>query len=227
MRTGNQDDQAGLGRDTATSGLSSRRVGLALFGLVILILIAGFYLSRRLRPTVDETVVAVPARSQGSTTKLAHGTEPASTPPSSSPAVASVSPTASPEAAVRQAYLRYWNVYANALYTLDTSRLAEVTAGDELIQARQAVNNLQTQHHAAKIEIEHHIAVVSLAQSQAVIQDEYLNRSYLVDATTKQALQTPNSGQTENISCQLSLQNGIWKVVKVTRINETITHQGT
>lgn len=210
--------------ESMTNGWPSRSVGLALFALVLIILGGAFFLNDRLKPKVGiEPVV----------TGIVSVTATAIPTPISSPAqtIGGVAPPATVDsstekAAVIQAYLHYWDVYSNALLTLDTSHLSDAMAGDELVQARQVIDNLKAQHHAAKTEVDHHYAVVSLTQDTAVIQDKYLNRSYLVDATTKQPLQTPTSGQPETISCQLALQDGTWKVLKVIKINETITRQG-
>lgn len=207
-----------------TNGWPSRSIGLALFVLVLIILGGAFFLNDRLKPKVGIEPVVTGIASVTATAIPTQISSPA-------PTIGGVAPPATVDsstekAAVIQAYLHYWDVYSKALLTLDTSHLPEVMAGDELIQARQVVDNLQAQHHAAKTEVKHHLVVVSLTQNKAVIQDEYLNRSYLVDASTKRPLHTPTSGQTESISCQLSLQNGTWKVVKVIKINETITRQG-
>src|SRR5689334_10313104 len=117
------------GAMSAPAPVSDRRdvaVGLALLALVVVVLGGGSVLARRLRSPV--------------------GTEPAATAPVSPAATAQGAGTGAPggpvvvsqpsdiarlrtplEREVAQAYLRYWDVYAEAMGTLDPGRLSEVT----------------------------------------------------------------------------------------------------
>jgi hypothetical protein len=206
-------------------------IGLGLLAVVLLILGGAFFLNGRLKPKVGSDAVAFGDASVVAATRpTAPATVTSSTPSNptvSNTAIGQSSSTSAPDAtqAVSQAYLHYWDVYSNALYALDPSHLEDVLAGDELNRSRDAIDSLRSEGHAAKTEVQHHFAIIALTEDTATIQDEFLNKSYLVDATTRQAFQTPTSGNPETISCQLKLLDGTWKVVSVVKINETITSQ--
>lgn len=204
-------------------GWPSWAVGLALFALVLVILGGAFILDAPLKPKVGTEPVPTTVPSLAPTVAPTAAPSPGAT-IGGAVASSTVAPNAE-KTAVDQAYLRYWDVYTAALYSLDTSHLGEVMAGDELDQARQTIEGLRRDGHAAKIDVEHHFAIIDLTDSTATIQDEYLNTSYLVNAETKQPVGTPTSGEKQTISCQLRLLDGTWKVVKVVTINETITQR--
>jgi hypothetical protein len=201
-----------------------------MLALVLLILGGAFFLNNWLKPKVGIDAVAGDASLVAATQPASPAAAASSTP--SNPTVSGVavgqsSPTSTSDATqtVSQAYLHYWDVYSSALYMLDPSHLEDVLAGDELGRSRDAIDSLRSEGHAAKTDIQHHFAIIALTEDTATIQDEFLNKSYLVDAKTRQALQTPTSGNSETISCQLKLLGGTWKVVSVVKINETVTSE--
>lgn len=198
-------------------------VGLVLFALVTVILGGAFYLNAHLRPKVgiEPIATAAPSAARTATPSVA---------PSPLPTTSGVAPVApadanAEKAAVIQAYLRYWDVYNNALLTLDTSHLSEVMAGDELSQAEQFVDQLRAQHHAIKSDVSHNYDVTSLSPRVATINDQFIDRSYVIDTSTREPIGTPDPPATETISCRLEHVNGRWKVVRVVKINVTVVHQ--
>jgi hypothetical protein len=182
-------------------------IGLALLGMVVAILAGAFVLSDRLKPRVDTTPV------QAATTKGAEAT------PIAAPALATSLPApvpaaaASLEAEIEEAYLRYWDVRAEALLNQDPSRLSEVMAGAELTRTRQQIAELKAQGKAAKIIVEHRIAFLEVGETDARLYDEYFNKSYLVDAQSKQPLQAPGPGGVAKVSYQLRKIDGTWRVI--------------
>jgi hypothetical protein len=124
-----------------------------------------------------------------------------------------------PAQAVERAYLHYWDVYANALFTLDSSHLSEVMSGTELNGRRQQIDELRAQNQAAKIVVEHHYEIVLLGPTKAGVEDHYVNKSYTIDATSKRPLQSPGAGETEDVAFQLELIDGSWKVVSISQVN--------
>lgn len=201
-------------------------VGLVLLAVVLVVLAAAFLLDRQLRPRVGiEPSPTVPALAQSFETRTAA--------PSPTPAV-SASPTARAGAAeptlaasptgprvansplereIEQAYLKYWEIRSEALYNLDPSRLPDVMAGAELEREQQQISELKAQGRAVKIDVEHRIAFVRVGEANAELYDEYVNRSYLVDAQTKQPIRTPGPGGTAKVSYRLQKIDGVWKVV--------------
>ncbi len=221
-------------RDTGTEATSDPRrpwwpVGLALLGLVAVVLVGAVLLNRQFGPRVGveptpavQTVAqgtAVPTPQSAPTAAAASTTAPATaTPPAATATVPAVRVATSPlEREIEAAYQKYWDVRAEALYTLDPSRLPEVMAGAELERERQQIEELKVQGRAAKIDVEHRIAFVKVAETRAEIYDEYINKSYLVDAQTKQPIRTPGPGGIAKVSYQLQKIDGVWKVVDGTQ----------
>jgi hypothetical protein len=197
-------------------------IGIALLALVTVALVGAWLLNARFRPAAD--VVPNPTRTQSiagatPTASGAHVTTVAS-PPTEEATTGSPTTLANMEQAIEQAYLRYWTVYSEALYTLDTSRLEEVMAGTALALAAEQVEQLRSQGQAAKIDVEHNYVILDVGPTSAAIEDHYLNRSYLVDLATNQQLQSPGEGEVESIACRLELMGGVWKVVEVVQVSQ-------
>jgi hypothetical protein len=149
---------------------------------------------------------------QGSPTPAATATAtvaPTQTPPATT--------TVSPEEEVEAAYLRYWDVYADAVHNLDTSRLADVMTGPRLERALNEVQQLRDQGRAVDIVVENHPVVVQIESDRAVVYDEYENRSYFIDPTTKEALSSPEGSQTIRDTVTLTRVGQTWKVLDTLR----------
>jgi hypothetical protein len=139
--------------------------------------------------------------------------------PSASPTVTvEPTPTASPEEAVKEAYLHYWEVYGEALLNLDGSRLSEVMTGPRLERALQEIQQLEEQGRAVKIVVESRPVVVEVGSDEALVLDEYENRSYLIDAETKEPLsEPPTTGETIRDRVTLTRVGDTWKVLDTVR----------
>ena len=139
-----------------------------------------------------------------------------STPAATQTAAPTVVPTATPsvEEEVSQAYLHYWEVYAEAVFNLDESRLAEVMMSPHLERTQREIDNLRQRSRAAKIVVEHKFVVLKLdpAAGTATIRDEYTNRSYEVDAQTKDMVGQAGSGTVLTDTYFLVKDGGTWKV---------------
>jgi hypothetical protein len=142
------------------------------------------------------------------------GTAPA---PQVTAAAGTVAPTSGATASLEQeitaAYLRFWQVRSDALFVPDDSRLPEVMAGPALEREREQIGQLRAKGQAAKIVVEHHITFVSIAPTNAELYDEYENKSFPVDAQTKQPIGTPGPGGIAKVSYVLQKIDGTWKVV--------------
>ncbi len=208
-------------------------VGLALFGLVVVLLAGAFLLDRQFRPAVGvESPPAVAATGEPTdapvaivppTTEATPPTGQPTLPPTASAASAVPTTAGTPgglrvatsplELEIEAAYLRYWEIRSEALFNLDPTRLPEVMAGAELERTRAEIVGLRDQGRAAKIVVEHRIAFLRVSDSRAELYDEYFNKSYLVDTQTKQPVQPPGSGGIAKISYQLEKGDGVWRVV--------------
>lgn len=197
-------------------------VGLLLLGLVVAVLVGAFLLDRQLRPSVGiEPAPAVPVVGKATETSQP-GRQPTS-PAAGIPTQVTTTTQAGAGAGspspkeVEQAYLKYWEVYSEAMYTLDTSRLSEVAAGERLEQAVTEVEKLKAQGKAAKIDVEHDFFVFDATANTARVHDEYVNNSYAIDPETKRPIGAP--GKSESIVDTYFLEriDGVWKVVRGVR----------
>jgi hypothetical protein len=200
-----------------------------LLGFIMLLVGGAFVLNARLRPRVGTDVATVaPSAITSIATPTVGLAQVASSSVTTGTLILAPSSTAiTPDvrAAVTQAYLRYWDVYNAALLTLDSSHLSDAMAGDELARAQQSVDQLRSANQALKSDVSHHYEITSIAPDAATLDDNFVDRSYVIDATTKQPLGTPEPSTTESISCRLELTGGVWKVVRVVKVNVTVVNQ--
>ncbi len=189
-------------------------VWLILFGLVVVLLGGAFLLDARLRPQVGTEPPATTA-----SVAFAQATslpEPITPTVSASPTLAAGGQAANGDLGqeVSQAYLHYWDVYAQAMFTLDPSQLHTVANGDRLNEALAEVADLKAQGKAAKIQVDHHFFVFDVTATSASVHDEYDNKSYTIDPRTRAPLGSP--GTTQHLVDTYFLQrvDGEWKVVR-------------
>jgi hypothetical protein len=198
-------------------------VGLILLVVVVVVLTGAFLLNQHFRSHVG-IEPAVPTRMQGSSTPGSQhgGAAPAtaqstiSAVPTSVPTVAPA-PTLSPRQQVVQAYDRYWRDYSQALYTLDTSQMSDVSSGGELRQVQAQVVSLLRDKRAVRTRVTHHALVVSIKGDKASVYDEILNRSFTIDPVTKQPPQGSNQADLEKDIYFFQRIHGKWKIVKSVR----------
>ena len=153
-----------------------------------------------------------------------NGATPSSEPtPKESPSPAGTvtvepTPTASPEEAVKETYLHYWEVYSESLFNLDSTRLSEIMTGPRVERALEEIERLQEQGRAVKIVVENRPVVVQVEGDQAVVLDEYENRSHFIDPETKEPLsEPPATGETIRDRVTLTRVGDTWKVLDTVR----------
>ena len=198
---------------------AARHKGLVAGALVVLVavLLAGGYLFERRMQSSGGAHPPIVAASVASVSP---------SPISSAIASKAVAPTSASAASpstdaageqVQAAYLHYWDVYSQAMFTLDTSHLSDVAAGDRLQQAIAEVDDLKTQGKAAKTQVQHNIGVFDVTSTTASVHDEYTNNSFMIDPSTKAPMGSP--GQPQHLVDNYFLQrmDGVWKVVRGTR----------
>jgi hypothetical protein len=195
-------------------------VGLALLGLVLTILGVAFILDRQLRPRVEMQPVAAEIGEEPSALVAAEGRPGQTpTPPSAAPAAVAATPTADPRLLqeIEDAYRRYWEVYSDALFNLDTSRLLEVATDDELRRMREEVEDFRRRNRAVRAVVTHSYLVVDVTASEAKVYDEIRDSSSLIDPVTKQPPQGPDAGQLSKDIFFLRKVDGTWKVIRSLR----------
>ncbi|MBW8825283.1 MAG: hypothetical protein JF603_02875 [Acidobacteria bacterium] len=131
--------------------------------------------------------------------------------PSASVTVTTLSPV---EREVEAAYLKSWDVYADAMLRLDTSRLSAVFDGAALRVKTAEVNDLRSAGHRGRMFVEHHVYGLEAGSGSAELHDDYLNHSVTLDATTREPTE-PDPNQRIRRLYRLHQSGGVWKVVEV------------
>jgi hypothetical protein len=191
-------------------------IGLALLGLVIAVLGTAVILDQQLRPRVGIEPLPVARGEQTSALVPEAVLQPKATQPASAVGpTASYRPTvAPPEEEVEEAYRRYWDLYTEALYTLDTSRMGQVAVGDELRRIQEEVDGFRAQERAVRADVSHSYLIGDLTDNEATVYDEIADRSYLIDPATKEPSRGPGTVHTVKDIFYLRKVDGAWKVTK-------------
>lgn len=210
-------------------------VGLALLGLVGVLIGGAFLLDRQFRPPVGtQPVISEFAGSQMTPGPVGVAAVPVTQPTASATATATEAPsptattqtivaTSTPdpsaiESAIQEAYQRYLTVYRQAVMELDTSHLGEVLDGQALQWVTEEVDMLKAEGRPVKIvESDRQIKIFPRTQTEAALLDEYFSSSVYVDTTTKEPL--PRTGPPTRVRQSYLLRriNGNWKIVDGTR----------
>ena len=220
-------------RGTGTEATSAPRrpwwpVGLALLGLVAVVLVGAVLLDRQLRPRVGvEPTPAVPAAAQTPSVLPSPTALTTASPtvggvaaaPTATATLPRVRVATSPlEREIEDAYYRYLQVYSDAVLNLDTSRLSEVLDGEALRSVTEEVDDRKAKGRPLKvIEDDRLIAFVPVAETQASLIDEYTSRSVVVDANTKQPLPRTSPPTRIRQTYVFRKLDGTWKIVDGTR----------
>lgn len=126
---------------------------------------------------------------------------------------------ASVEGAVEAAYLRSWDVYAEAVYNLelDEKALAEVYAADALDLRLEEIQRRIDERRAALVDVEHEYQIVVADASTANVIDGFVNHQVLIDPDTKVPIEAdPNEQLLVNFSVRLV--DGTWRVVFIQKV---------
>ena len=143
-------------------------------------------------------------------------------PPSPSPAAsATVSPTpeATPTPAdirgeVEEAYLHAWDVWAEALLTLDPSGLPEALTGDALELVEGQVESLAEKNQPVRVRAEHDYRIALIDAATASIDDRYVNHNQRLDPETLEPIEKdPNEKLRRSFT--MRLVDGTWKLAEI------------
>ena len=125
------------------------------------------------------------------------------------------------EGQVEAAYLRSWDVYADAVYNLrlDESALAAVYAGEGLDNVREEIQGRIADRRAALVRVEHDYEIVMTNDSIASVVDRLVNHQVLIDPVTKSPIERdPNEPQLLNFAMQRFGDH--WSVTLVQRLGQ-------
>ena len=131
------------------------------------------------------------------------------------------SPTASlgqnrPEAERRvlEAYQQFWEVYSQAVLELDPAPVESVASGERLQGIREEIEDLRRRGLAMRVSVTHNPLIIELNEDSAVVYDEMINKSFFVNAATKEPRTASGSGMLlqDTYTLQRAV-DGTWKVV--------------
>ncbi len=209
-------------------------IGLVMFGIIVVILVGAFLLNRQFRPRVGIEPVATPlasSQAQARATPVV-AVQPTAQPSPTAPAASTptivpitqapsgaapvAKPTADPAVAkeVEQAYLKYWQVYGDALLSLDTSRVPDVAMDEELRRIQEQVDSFKQRKQAVRVDVSHRYFVFDVSGDDAKVYDEITNRSWAVDAVTKEPSKGPGESDLEKDTYFFKKIDGTWRVTK-------------
>jgi|GEM_PF-6215117 len=138
--------------------------------------------------------------------------------PTSTP---TATPTATPslEEEVSAAYLAYWDAYAEALLQLDVSLVQDAAVGEELERIASEIADLESDGVALRVVVEHDFTLVSPGTESAVVVDEYVDKSFYVDPTTKDPRTADVPGVVTRDSFEMvRTETGTWAVASSRRL---------
>jgi hypothetical protein len=119
------------------------------------------------------------------------------------------------EGQVEAAYLKSWDVYAEAVYNLelDEQALAEVFAEDHLETKRNEIQGRIDEGRASWVRVEHDYTIQLVDSVTAIVVDRYRNHQVLIDPNTKQPTEADPNADVIDAATLKSL-GGTWKVVR-------------
>lgn len=116
------------------------------------------------------------------------------------------------------AYLRAWEVWAEACLTLDPAPLDAVFAPPELDRARAYVRQLGASGRLLRLAAEHRVTVVAIDGDIALVLDDLTDRSLYLDPATRQPLPLatqPTPVGTERVRGRLERTASGWQVAEL------------
>jgi hypothetical protein len=150
--------------------------------------------------------------------------EPTTAPPAAAPATTAIGvpaeggpSTPQLEEEVEQAYRRYWELYSEALYTLDTSRVGQVAANEELRRIEDEVSGFRARARAVRVDVSHSYLIVDVTDAGATVYDEITDRSFLIDPGTKEPSRGPDTAHLVKDIFYFRKVDGAWKVTRSLR----------
>lgn len=133
-------------------------------------------------------------------------------------------PTATPTpsrdaivAEVSQAYLAYWDAYADAVLHLDITRVERFVSGAELASIREEIEKLRADGVALRVVVEHDFAVIDVTGAVALVEDQLVDNTFYVDAKTLEPPTAAGSGDRYRDLVRLERLDGRWTVTSGAR----------
>jgi hypothetical protein len=123
---------------------------------------------------------------------------------------------ASVEGEVEAAYLRSWDVYAEAVYdlVLDEQAFAEVYTGDYLATVTREVEERIAEKRAALVQVDHDYDVEMVDEATVLIVDRCRTHQVLIDPATKEPIEDDPDEEVVDV-VTLQKAGGVWRVSRV------------
>ena len=124
------------------------------------------------------------------------------------------------EGQVEAAYLRSWDVYADAVYNLelDEEALAEVYAERSLGTRKTEIEERVANGRASLVVVDHDYEVIVVDEGTAAVLDSFINHQVLIDPESKTAIE-PDPNQALVVNFQMKLLGGSWRVTLIQKVS--------
>lgn len=125
------------------------------------------------------------------------------------------------EGAVEAAYLRSWDVYADAVYNLDLdeSALADVYAEQGLANVIEEISGRVDEGRAALVQVDHSYQIALTNDDLASVIDELTNHQVLIDPETKEPLEA-DPDEVQLLNFVMKRIDGGWRVTLIQRVDQ-------
>jgi hypothetical protein len=123
------------------------------------------------------------------------------------------------EGEVEAAYLRSWDVYADAVYDLelDQPALSEVYADEHLDAVTDEIMRRIEARQAALVSVEHNYTIQADGATVAFVVDRYRNHQVLLDPDTYEPIEDDPDEELVDL-VTLNNAEGSWKVTRIERL---------
>ena len=143
--------------------------------------------------------------------------EPTATATASAPTATATPSRDAIVAEVSQAYLAYWDAYADAVLHLDITRVERFASGAELASIREEIDKLRADGVALRVVVEHDFAVIDVTGAVALVEDQIVDNTFYVDAKTLEPPTAAGSGDRYRDLVRLERLDGRWTVTSGAR----------
>lgn len=116
-----------------------------------------------------------------------------------------------------QAYLRFWEAWAEANLELDPSLLDEVATGEALEALKESVEVQKARNEPVRIRVEHNYEIAIVDENTASVDDRYINHSQRLDPDTMEPIEEDPNVQVRKTHT-LRKVNGQWKVAEIIEV---------
>jgi hypothetical protein len=125
------------------------------------------------------------------------------------------------EGQVEAAYLKSWDVYADAVYNLklDEDALAEVYADQALSTQISEIRRRMRDGAASLVRVDHAYTVALTDSASANVIDQFVNHQVRIDPKSKEPLE-PDPNSRSLLNFRMRLIGGSWKVVFIERVTK-------